>query len=578
MIISRFAPSPTGALHVGGARTALFCWAIARRARLEGGDGRFVLRIEDTDQKRSSDDASLGILRDLAWLGIDWDEGPEFVCASEGERRTLGGDPRAIGPFHQSDRITIYDAFIERLIEDGHAYPAFETPEQLDAMRAEAQAQKKTFVYRKPEGFDRGAARDRARAEAHVVRLAMPPVAITVHDAILGDVTFPYEELDDFVIRKRDGFPTYHLAVVVDDELMGVTHVMRGQEHLNNTPRHLALMRALTHEDGRAFRTPTMAHMPTIANPDGSKMSKRDRDKTARAHCRQAGIDALPAPLAGRGVLDASDFDRWLGDKTYQLEPAALVELAREVGVELPEVSVADFKASGYLPGVLCNYLALLGWNSGEKHEDGRNIERFDMAWLAERFSVDRVGKSASRFDRAKLLSFNAETIQQMDPADFARTWRAWLTEYDPAFIERFGEEPRFRWVCAAAQPRARTLRDARDPLAFAMLADDQVEFDPKAVEKALRKGEPSGLAVLAKFEAEVLDAWGDKPWTPEAIEHAIAGFCERAGLGMGKIAQPLRVAVTGGMVSPGMGETLGILGRASVLARVQRCLQLHSA
>jgi glutamyl-tRNA synthetase len=274
--VTRFAPSPTGHLHIGGARTALFCAAYAG-----GASGRFVLRIEDTDQKRSSEAAAAGILDDLVWLGITWDDGPTYSDGAHG----CGGDDRGVGPFYQSQRREHYGKHLDRLIDAELAYPAFETPEELAEMRKAAEAEKKTFIYRRPADYDHAAALKRAESEEHVIRFRMPEAPVTVRDEILGEVTFPYEELDDLVIRKKDGFPTYHFAVVVDDELMGVTHVVRGQEHLNNTPRHIALMNAL------GFRVPVFAHLPLIFNADGSKMSKRDKDKAVRSAVKQNSPD-----------------------------------------------------------------------------------------------------------------------------------------------------------------------------------------------------------------------------------------------------------------------------------------------
>ncbi|HEY5658619.1 MAG TPA: glutamate--tRNA ligase family protein, partial [Myxococcota bacterium] len=247
-VVTRFAPSPTGHLHIGGARTALFNWALAQRG------GRFLLRIEDTDRARSSEQAVRGILEDLAWLGARWDEGPEWVDASDGT--AIGGDPRGVGPFFQAERRALYDQQIERLLEIDRAYPAFESEEELEAQRSAAQAEKRGFRYRRAPGWDRAAALQRMRGEDHVVRFRMPEEPVRFVDEVLGEVEFGPEHFDDFVIRKRDGFPTYHFAVVVDDEAMGVTHVLRGQEHLNNTPRHVALQNAL------GFRVPTYAHMP----------------------------------------------------------------------------------------------------------------------------------------------------------------------------------------------------------------------------------------------------------------------------------------------------------------------------
>ena len=385
--ITRFAPSPTGHLHIGGARTALFCAAYAHSR-----SGRFALRIEDTDQKRSSEAAAAGILDDLAWLGICWDDGPEA--------NSCGGDDRNVGPFYQSQRREIYDRYFTKLIEMGLAYPAFDTPEELAEMRKAAETQKKTFIYRQQADYDHAQAMELAKTEGHVLRFKMPAEPVVVHDEILGEVTFPYEELDDLVIRKRDGFPTYHFAVVVDDETMAVTHVVRGQEHLNNTPRHVALIKAL------GFDVPKFAHLPLIFNPDGSKMSKRDKDKAVRAAVKAAG--EVTASDAG---VDERDFAKWQKDKSVQLPQDKLVPLAAKLGVELPEIDVEDFRRSGYLPAAIVNYIALLGWNPGERDDEGNEVERFDRAYLDSKFAFDRVGKKASKFDRDKLRAFNFDLI-----------------------------------------------------------------------------------------------------------------------------------------------------------------------
>ena len=556
-VITRFAPSPTGHLHIGGVRTALFCWAFAR-----GHGGRFVLRIEDTDQKRSSEDAARGILEDLAWLGIAWDDGPELGG--------IGGDARGIGPYYQAQRLDIYQRFLDRMLEAGLAYPAFETGDELAAMRAAAQSRKETFCYRQRADYDRGAAlaemrRREAAGEPFVVRFRMPGEPVRVADTVLGDIDFDEQHTDDFVLRKADGYPTYHFAVVIDDELMGVTHVLRGQEHLNNTPRHVALQHALTHEDGTPFRTPVYAHMPLIFNADGSKMSKRDKDKAVR---RVALADdsskGVAADLVGRG-----EFDAWQADKTRQLPPEKLHALAVVFSLELPEIDVEDFRRSGYLPPVLCNYLALLGWNPGMKNADGTDLDRFDMAFLCEHFALERIGKSNSKFDRDKLAAFNQSAIAAMAPGDFAGTLRAWCERYDAGLLAELGD--RFALGAAAIQPRVQTLGQCREPIAFALIADDAVVFDEQAVKKALHKGEPSGLAVLADFRDTLA---GVDPFEPAPIEEAVKAFCESRGLGMGKIAQPLRVAVTGGTVSPGLGDTLALVGKNGVLARVDRCLR----
>jgi glutamyl-tRNA synthetase len=567
-VVTRFAPSPTGHLHIGGARTALFCLAYARRH-----GGRFVLRIEDTDQARSSADAARGILEDLAWLGIAWDEGPEFV---DERGHLLGGDARGIGPFHQSDRHAVYATHFEQLIADGRAYPAFDTPDELATMRQEAEAQKRTFVYRPAAGYDRARAIERMRAgEAHVLRLAMIGEDITVHDRVLGKVTFPASELDDFVIRKQDGFPTYHFAVVVDDALMGVTHVLRGQEHLNNTPRHVALQRAL------GVPTPEYAHMPLIFNPDNTKMSKRDKDKTAKKAVRDGGhgsAAAVRAVAAARGVrgaaaaevlgqLDEATFATWLKDKQRQLSREQVGAVARALGLVLPEIDVEDFRASGYLPQVLCNYLALLGWNPKQKSADGKDLERFDVPFLCERFEIEGVGHSSAKFDREKLLAFNADTIQhELTDDAFGRLWLAWAERFEPD-LAAWAATDADRWSLAvsAARPRAKTLRDARDAIGFALTEDDAIEIDAKAAGKVLTA---EGCAMLERLRAVIgtID-----PFEPQAIDAALSREAE--GIGMGKVAQPLRVALTGGTVSPGLGQTLGLLGRERVLRRIAQCL-----
>ncbi|GIK18911.1 MAG: glutamate--tRNA ligase [Leptolyngbya sp. PLA2] len=565
-VITRFAPSPTGHLHVGGARTALFCWAYARRH-----GGRFILRIEDTDQKRSSEDAARGILEDLAWLGIHWDEGPIWApprSVADSGLSTFGGDPRHVGPFFQAQRLDIYNRHLDALIERDLAYPSFDTAEELDALRREAAARKETFRYRRRPGYDHAAALRRYRAgEPCVVRFRMPEESVRVTDAVLGEIDFTEEHLDDFVLRKADGFPTYHFAVVVDDELMGVTHVLRGQEHLNNTPRHVSLQHAL------GFRTPVYAHMPLIFNPDGSKMSKRDKDKTVR----KAMLDRAPSGSGGAGVSPASatsllspaDLAQWLSDKTRQLPTDALLALARELDLSLPEIDVEDFRRSGYLPETLCNYLALLGWNPGLKNPDGTDLERFDMAFLAEHFSLDRIGKSNAKFDRDKLLAFNQTMIASLEPVEFDRRWREWCERYDPALPSLLGD--RFALASRAVQPRIRTFGQCREPIAFALIPDDGVRYDEKAVEKNLRKGNPRGLDVLRDF----LPALESLPrFTPDAIDAAAKAFCESRSLGMGRLAQPLRIAVTGSTVSPGLGETLSLVGREGTVRRICRCLE----
>lgn len=569
-VVTRFAPSPTGHLHIGGARTALFCWAFAHRH-----GGRFLLRIEDTDAQRSSETAGAAILRDLAWLGIGWEDGPGFALPDGSA--TLGGDERGVGPFHQSERGAIYGSRFDELLEKRLAYPAFETPEELAAMRDAAQREKRTFRYTRRDDYDHDAAMRRvADGEAHVLRLRVDADEIGVRDEVMGEIAFTTEHFDDFVIRKKDGNPTYHFAVVVDDALMGVTHVLRGQEHLNNTPKHVALQGAL------GLPTPVYAHMPLIFNEKGAKMSKRERDVAAKAACRESEIGGSPAP----GVVGDDRFAAWLGDKKAQLEPSEVQAIADALGLDLPEVSVDDFRRAGYLPEVINNYLATLGWSMpGAAREalrtpEGDESDRFDQAFVARHFDLCDIGKSNARFDRQKLLAFNADTIQHaMSDDEFADRWMGWLGEHDPGLLGRLRDAVGAEGaslLARAARPRARTLRDAVDPVAFVLLETDGIEYDQKAAKKAILKGEPSGLDVLPDLRAALAgadEAWARAMSDPGAIEDAVKAFCESRGLGIGKAAQPLRVALTGTAVSPPLGETLALLGRDTVLARIDRCV-----
>ena len=323
----RFAPSPTGYLHVGGARTALFNWLLARRL-----GGTFILRIEDTDTDRNVAGADAKIFDDLRWLGLAWDEGPEV------------GGPHV--PYYQSQRLDLYREHVRRLLDEGKAYYAFETADELDAMRKRAEADKRAFHYPRPAAPPTEADAERARAQGRpvVVRFRMPAEAITVRDQIMGDVTIAAEELDDFIILKADGVPTYHMANVVDDSLMGVTHVLRGQEFLAQTPRHIALQRAF------GYHTPAYAHLPLIMDMKGRKLSKRDGD-----------------------------------------------------------VEVHSFRRHGYLPETMINFIALLGWSPGEDREKmtlqemvglfsvdriGRTNARFDREKLLA-FNTDAVAAAS---------------------------------------------------------------------------------------------------------------------------------------------------------------------------------------
>jgi glutamyl-tRNA synthetase len=540
--VTRFAPSPSGHLHVGGARTALFCWAFAK-----GRGGRFLLRIEDTDQKRSSGAASVGFLKDLAWLGIDWDEGPEHAGCGGGSN----------GPYFQSERLDLYGRILRQLVDEGKAYYAFDTAAELESRRAEAKAAGRAYRY---DGSAQMALpkaeveRRLAAGEPAVIRLKCPPQPITIKDEILGEATLPAGEVDDFVLRKADGFPTYHFAVVVDDELMGVTHVLRAQEHFNNTAKHMLL------QDALGYRRPTYGHFSIITNPDGSKMSKRDKDKLLRKTVTDRKLTAPPA-----GTVPQARWDAWLGDKNAQLDFEEANALAEALGISLPEINVDDFRRSGYLPEVICNFLALNGWSPGN------DIEKFDMQFMKERFDLKRVVKTPAKFDRAKLLSFNCDAITGMPREEFVRRARAHGTEFHPAFMARL-TPAQFEQLAGASHERSKTLDEMFRSNRFLTVADAELAWErTKNVEKALLGPEPSGLGHL-KALLPLLEAQGD--WSAPALETAIGAYAQAHAEGnLGKVAQPLRVGVSGGTVSPPIFDTLAILGKESTLARLRRCV-----
>ena len=541
---TRFAPSPSGHLHVGGARTALFNWAYA-----QGRGGKFILRIEDTDQKRSSDAASVGFLKDLKWLGIDWNEGPEFEGCG-------GGD---FGSYFQSERLDIYNKYLDQLVQQGKAYYAFDTAAELDAARKESKSRNEAYRYDRSRTD--GISPEQVQAwlkegKPAVIRFQTPAGAITIHDEVLGDATLPAGEVDDFVIRKADGFPTYHFAVVVDDELMGVTTVLRAQEHFNNTAKHIVL------QDALGFRRPTYGHLPLIFNPDGSKMSKRDKDKALRKAAQDKKLTAPPA-----NTVDAARFTAWMGDKNSQLDFTEASAMAAALNIELPEINVDDFRRSGYLPQVMCNFLALNGWGPGN------DLEKFDNAYLCANFALDRVQKTAAKFDRVKLLAFNLDAIQKLSREQFSALVKAHGEVYHPEFMKKI-TAAQFDLLVAASHERSKTLDELFRGNRWLALGDEELTWEKsKQVEKALLSGTPSGIDRLKELRG-VLEAVAT--WTPTGIEESIRQWATSAGLAeqIGQIAQPLRVGVTGSTISPPIFDTLAILGKPSVLRRIDRCLQ----
>ena len=465
-VVTRFAPSPTGFLHIGGARTALFNWLYARH-----NGGRFLLRIEDTDRARSTQPAIEAILDGMRWLGLDWD-----------------GD--AVFQFARADR---HAAVAQVLLDHGHAYKCFATAEELEAMRAQQRANKQPLRY---DGRWRDRSPDEAPAGApFVIRLKAPQTgAVTIDDRVQGPVTVQNAELDDMVLLRSDGTPTYMLAVVVDDHDMGVTHVIRGDDHLNNAFRQLALIRAMDAAEG-GWPDPVYAHVPLIHGADGAKLSKR------------------------HGAL---------GVEAYRDE-------------------------MGILPEALNNYLLRLGWGHGDDEIISREQA---VAW----FDIAAVGRSASRFDTKKLENLNGHYIREADDARLAAL-------VAPAVATVAGREigaddlDLLRRAMPFLKPRAKDLGDLADAAGF-LFRTRPLDMD----ERASSLLDPAAVDLLAMAHRAIA---GVAEWSVEALDAAVRRVAEEAGLGLGKVAQPLRAALTGRTTSPGIFDVLVLLGREESLGRL---------
>jgi glutamyl-tRNA synthetase len=538
MIVTRFAPSPTGYLHVGGARTALFNWLLARRM-----GGKFLLRIEDTDVKRNTPTATQQVLEDLRWLGIDWDEGPDK------------GGPN--GPYLQSERLELYTQYAQKLLAEGKAYYCFDTSEDLDRTRKQAEAAKSKNIYPRPAKFPDKADVAKARAEGRpvTVRFAVDQSkAVIVNDEIRGQVQFEPTELGDFIIIKSDGFPTYHFAVVVDDELMGVTHVIRGQEHLMNTPNHQLLQKAL------GFRTPVYAHLPVIVSEGGGKLSKREQAKSLHKAIEELKPDLKH--LAEIGKISDNDMYHFVHRRVSPDMPA-IDAMAKFIGVHLPEINIVDFLRSGYLPEALVNFLALLGWNPGDSREIMTTEE------LIQSFDLSRVNKSNSLFDRKKLLAFNMEHLKLCRPQRLLEHFKAYLREvHSPVATADDATLSRLLNINAGA----RSLEQIEQKSRFAFVADDAIVYDDEAVKKVLLKNDGLAMLVVVSQGLKTLS-----PLTPESIEEFLRTLAEQKQLGLGKIAQPLRVALTGTTVSPPIFDTVDMLGLDRALKRIAQTIQKFS-
>ena len=458
-IRTRFAPSPTGLLHIGGVRTALFCWLYARRHH-----GTFILRVEDTDRERSTPEAVQVILDGMKWLGLDADE----------------------GPFYQSQRYPRYREVIQQWLAEGKAYHCYCSKEELEQMRNAQLARKE-----KPR-YD-GRCRDRKdpiEGVTPVVRFRNPvDDAVVVDDAVHGKVVFQNAELDDLIIERSDGNPTYNFCVVVDDYDMKVTHVIRGDDHLNNTPRQMNMLRAM------GVEPPVYAHLPMILGPDGTKLSKR------------------------HGA-----------------------------------VSVLHYREEGYLPEALLNYLARLGWSHGDQ-------EIFSLTEMTALFDIADVNKSASAINPDKLAWINQQHLMRQPPARIAPELRWQLERLGIAVGEGAGLEA----VVEAQRERSKTLKEMA--LASRFFFEAPIAYDDKAARKYLTS-ETGPVLEQTRADLAKLTSWG-----AAAIHDAIQALADARGLGLGKIAQPLRVAVSGGAVSPPIDQTLAILGREQTLLRLDRAI-----
>ena len=475
----RFAPSPSGDLHVGNIRTALYDWAYARHT-----GGTFVFRIEDTDSARVTPEYIAAAVESMRWLGLDWDEGPE-----------VGGP---YGPYQQSQRLDLYKEWAQRFVDSGHAYLCYESPEEAEARIARQKAANEPLGY---DGHSRNLTPEqRAAYEAEgrkpVVRFRMPEGTTTFHDAIRGEVSFDNTTVPDFVLMRADGSPLYTLAVAVDDVLMKITHVVRGEDLLSSTPRQIAVYRAMGVADSEI---PTFAHLPFVMGQDNSKLSKR------------------------HGA-----------------------------------VTIGQFRADGYLPEAMCNYLALLGWSFGDDREE------FDLPEMAAAFTLERVNSSPARFDPKKLDDINGTWIRRLDAADLGARIAPFLVDAGLLADPPSGADlETLAGAVPLVQERMGTLRQAVDMLGFLFVPE--VTIYPDAAQAV---GGPEAEAVL-KAGLGALE--GLEGFAAADIEAALrAALIEGLGLKPKNAFGALRVAVTGRRVSPPLFESMELLGRDATLARLR--------
>lgn len=514
---TRFAPSPTGYLHIGGVRTALFNWLFAK-----GRDGQFILRIDDTDSQRNVEEALAPILYGLKWVGLDWDEGPDV------------GGPFA--PYYQSQRLERYQAAVKQLLEVGAAYRDFATPGELQTERDEAQKAGRPFVYsrRWRAETDVDAKRFEADGRQGVVRLLMPREGhFVLNDLIRGEVRIEWSSEQDHVIQRADGTCLYHLATVVDDHDMQISHVIRAEEHLPNTARQVFMFEKLE------YAIPEFAHLPYVAEPGSkTKLSKRKLDKYLK--------NREFAQLMEHGQSIAKRMGLAVTADTFN------------------PVIVDFYEQVGYLPDALLNYLLLLGWSLDDKTEE------FSRDSMLQHFALERVNKSPASFDCDKLMAFQARAMQAVPLKQRVAKVVPYLQQAklvaDPPPCDL---APYVTQILQAAGDR---LKVAGDILEFDdfFVADEALTFDESALDKRLRKP-PGARDLLTKYRALLATI---EPFSAESLEKLTHEFVAANGIKTSDIVHAIRVAVTGKAVGFGLFETLAILGRARCLARIKWALE----
>lgn len=521
MVRTRFAPSPTGYLHIGGVRTALFNWLYARQH-----GGQFLLRIDDTDVERNVAAALQPILHGFQWLGIDWDEGPTP------DGRTSRG-PHA--PYFQSQRQDRYRNAVGKLLESGAAYWDYATLEELQSERQVAEREKQTFVYSRRWMAETEADRRRFEAKGRkgVVRLKMHREGtVTVRDRIRGDVVFDWSREQDHVVQRADGTCLYHLASVVDDYDFEITHVIRAEEHLSNTPRQIFIAQAL------GYPLPEYAHLPYVAEPGSkNKLSKRKLDKYLK------NPDFAKINEHGQAIARA-----------IGLSPSA----------ETFNPVIVDFyEQVGYLPDAIINYLLLLGWSLDE------TTEFFTRDEMIQRFSLERVNKAPASFDPKKLFAFQDQYMQRLPTDEKVRMVMpylisaGWVSEPVPVDVEA-----KVRAIVAAAGDRIKVAGDILDYRTF-FISADELYYDESAFDRRIRKpAEAAGL--LRRFTDRLAVT---NPFDPPTLERVLHDFIAAEDVQIGQLIHPLRVAVTGQAIGFGLFETLAILGRECSLRRIDKAL-----